>query len=136
MTKVFNMMGITMATLMVTATQGYCAKMYQVTGKVISTTSNTVTIQKGDAQFEFDREQLKSGAKILKVGDDVTVFYNLNLKRVSAPQQAGEARPGELAPPDQNGVDVDVPLKEKTIHDDRIFLNAKNPAQQNDLTNG
>jgi hypothetical protein len=136
MTKLFSFSVIALTTLAVTATQGYCSKMYQVTGKVISTTNDTVTIQKGGDQFEFDRAQLKSGSKILKTGDDVTVFYNLDAKRAAAPEQAGEARTNELAPPDQNNVDVDVPLKNKTIHDDRIFLNAKNPQQQNDLPNG
>jgi hypothetical protein len=125
MKKYFSLTAIALTTLAVTATQGYCSKMYQLTGKVVSSSNDTVTIQRGDDQFEFNRAQLKSGAKILKAGEEVTVFYNLDLKRAAAPQQAGEARPNELAPPDQNGVDVNVPFKEHTIHDDRIFLNAK-----------
>jgi hypothetical protein len=140
MKRYLSLTAIALTTLAVTATQGYCSKIYQVTGKVISSTNDTVTIQRGDDEFEFNRTQLKSGSKILKTGDEVTVFYNLDAKRAAAPQQAGEARPNELAPPDQNGVDVDVPLKKKTIQDDRIFLNAKSQsqqgAQQSELPNG
>ena len=57
MSKYFSLTGMAFVALAVTATNGYCAKMYQVTGKVISTTNDTVTIQRGDDQFEFDRAQ-------------------------------------------------------------------------------
>lgn len=107
------------------ATPGECAKLYQFTGQVESTSADTVTLKQGTQEFEFKRSDLKD-SQIPQKGDSVTIFYKLDAVRVTAPQQAGIAAPNEVAPP--NDADADS-LKGHVIKDDRIFNNAQNQSQ-------
>jgi hypothetical protein len=115
------------------STNGECAaKLYQFTGTITHVANDTISVKNGAEEFEFNRSQLHAPQSV-KEGQQITVFYRLDAKRITPPQQAGEARPNEMAPPSQNDQDN---MKGNVIQDDRTFLNAKDHSQQNDSPNG
>ena len=53
------------------------AKSYQVTGPVVEVTDKTITVQKGDEKWELARSKSVKGPATIKVGDKVTVYYQM-----------------------------------------------------------
>jgi hypothetical protein len=98
------------------AVRGECAKTYQFTGTITELGHDSITVTHEGERFEFDRKDLNAGdVQHLKKGDSITVFYRMEAQRVTPPQKAGEARPGESAP-----------SKEHILQDDRVYYNARN----------
>jgi hypothetical protein len=53
------------------------AKTYQVTGPVLEVTPTTITVQKGDEKWQMARHKSTKGAADVKVGSNVTVYYQM-----------------------------------------------------------
>jgi hypothetical protein len=90
------------------------AKQYSITGEITGVSPDSVTVKQGVEEFQFNKKDLPSdSAQKMKKGDKVTLFYSMDAKRVTTAQEAGEARPGEVAPG-----------KQHIIQDDRVFQTA------------
>ena len=89
-------------------------RMYQVDGKITGMTGDTVTVQSGAQTFEFKRDTTAlEMPKDAKVGDRVTVYYSMDLRKV-VKKRKQEA--GKKAPP------------QRMMEDDRLFYDARNGA--------
>ena len=53
------------------------SKTYQVTGPVVEVTDKTIIVQKGDEKWELAKPKSTKGAAGVKVGDKVTVYYQM-----------------------------------------------------------
>ena len=76
------------------------AKAYQVTGPVVEVTDTSITVKKGEENFQIARD---AGTKIngdLKVGAKVTVHYRMIATDVEVkPDKAGKPAAAETAKP-------------------------------------
>jgi hypothetical protein len=104
-------------------------KTYQITGEVDHLSHDTVSIRHGNEEVEFARP---THLDDLKIGDRITVFYNLDAKAIKpatqAAGQAGGVNDGFLPGMGPDGKDLP---KGQIILDDRSFLNAKNQVSPN-----
>ena len=67
-------------------------KTYQVTGPVIATTNDAITVEKGKEKWEIGKD---AGTKVsgdVKVGDKVTVMYRMTATSIEA---KGAAKSGK-----------------------------------------
>ena len=68
-------------------------KTYQVTGPVIATTNDAITVEKGKEKWEIGKD---AGTKVsgdVKVGDKVTVMYRMTATSIEA--KSGTAKPAK-----------------------------------------
>jgi len=72
-------LGLVLAT---TALAGSDAKTYQVTGPVLEITPTTITVQKGEDKWQLACDKATAGK--VKVGDKVTVYYQMVATEVEA----------------------------------------------------
>lgn len=100
------------------------AKTYQFTGKVTGVRGDTIAVSHGLETLEFARGSGVTASRELrglKVGDEVTIWYKLELQKAE-PRHAPLQQPGQKAPEPSP---QDVPGKEKQmILDDRAFYDA------------
>jgi type 1 fimbria pilin len=74
------------------------AKTYQITGTVVSSTSNKVILQKDSERFEIDVDPATvKGSAELKVGSTVTVTFVMSATKIEA--AAGESTPAPATSP-------------------------------------
>jgi len=73
------------------AAQAAMAKTYQVTGPVISVTSDMIVVQKGKDKWEIGRDAATKASAEPKVGDKVTIEYRMNATSIEA-QPAGKKK--------------------------------------------
>jgi hypothetical protein len=57
-------------------------KTYQVTGKVLELTDDTIVVEKGDEKWEIGREAATKVQGKLKVGVKVTIEYTMTAAKV------------------------------------------------------
>ena len=57
-------------------------KKYQVTGKVLELTDDTIVVEKGDEKWEIGREAATKVDGKLKVGVKVTIEYTMTAAKV------------------------------------------------------
>jgi hypothetical protein len=57
------------------------AKTYQVTGPVLEVTPTYIVVQKGDEKWQIAADKATAGA--VKVGDKVTIQYQMVAKKVA-----------------------------------------------------
>jgi hypothetical protein len=57
------------------------AKTYQVTGPVLEVTPTYIVVQKGDEKWQIAADKATAGA--VKVGDKVTIQYQMVAKKVT-----------------------------------------------------
>ena len=57
-------------------------KKYQVTGKVLELTEDTIVVEKGDEKWEIGREAATKVDGKLKVGVKVTIEYTMTAAKV------------------------------------------------------
>jgi hypothetical protein len=101
------------------------AKQYSITGEITNVSPDSVTVKQGVEEFQFNKKDLPAdSSQKMKKGDKVTLFYSMDAKRVTTAQEAGEARPGEVAPG-----------KQHIIQDDRVFQTAGLNSDSNANTN-
>ncbi len=60
------------------------AKTYQVTGPVLDLTPTTITVQKGKDKWEIARTKSTKMAAEPKVGDKVTIYYQMVATEIEA----------------------------------------------------
>jgi hypothetical protein len=72
------------------------AKSYQVTGPVLSISDNTVVVQKGDEKWEIAADKTTLGTA--KVGDKVTIMYQMVAKKVDVKPTTTTAKPVAATP--------------------------------------
>ena len=69
------------------------AKTYQVTGPIVALTPTTITVQKGDEQWEIGRAKSTKVSGNLKVGSKVTVYYSMVASEVEVKEAKSDAKP-------------------------------------------
>ena len=78
--------------LAVPALRAADAKSYQVTGPVLEVTETMIVVQKGDDKWEIARKKGTKGAAAVKVGDKVTIQYQMVADEVEV-KGGGEKKP-------------------------------------------
>ena len=103
---------------------GFCAKLYHVTGTVDHVDSHSVILNSNGESYEFDRStvNLKMPSRV-KPGDTITVYYSMDAKKVSADVKRDQSA-GQVADPQQKPDNSDGKLKKGVIDDDRTFYGA------------
>ena len=76
---------------LLTASQAFAAKSYQVTGPITAVTATSITVQKGKESWELSKDASTTGPTDLKVGDKVTVYYSMSAQKI----EAKEAKPSK-----------------------------------------
>jgi hypothetical protein len=56
-------------------------KTYQVTGKVLETSADTITVEKGKEKWEIAKGEVANASDI-KVGDKVTIEYRMTAAKI------------------------------------------------------
>jgi len=75
------------------------SKSYQVTGPVLESDADHITVQKGNEKWEiaFDKDTKVSGGDV-KVGSKVTVFYTMKAASVEVKEAKKAEKPAKEAP--------------------------------------
>jgi hypothetical protein len=68
------------------------AKTYQVTGPVVSVTTDAITVMKGKEKWEIAKDAATKTSGDVKEGDKVTVMYRMTATSIEA--KAGAAKKG------------------------------------------
>jgi hypothetical protein len=68
-------------------------KKYQVTGKVLELTDDTIVVEKGDEKWEIGREAATKIDGKLKVGVKVTIEYTMTAAKVEVKDDKAPAKP-------------------------------------------
>jgi LysM repeat protein len=63
-------------------------KTYQVTGPVIEVTPTTITVQKGDENWQIARDKNTKATGDIKVGTKVTVYYKMTAAEIEVKEAA------------------------------------------------
>lgn len=69
--------GLVLVAVVVGAVLAAAPKTYQVTGPVLSVTSDVIVVQKGDDKWEVGRDAATKISGDLKVGAKVTIYYRM-----------------------------------------------------------
>ena len=64
---------------------------YQVTGPVLETTSDSITVQKGKEKWQIAKDASTKVSGDVKVGDKVTIMYKMTATSIEA-KPAGTAK--------------------------------------------
>ncbi len=105
---------------------GFCAKLYHITGTVNQVDEKSVILNFNGENYEFDRSALSVNTpKNVKPGDSVTIYYSMDAKRISSESRHDQA-PGQVADPKQKPSDPSKngKMKDGVIDDDRTFYGA------------
>jgi hypothetical protein len=66
------------------------AKTYQVTGPVVSVTTDAITVMKGKEKWEIAKDAATKTSGEVKEGDKVTVMYRMTATSVEAKAATGK----------------------------------------------
>ncbi|HVO26175.1 MAG TPA: hypothetical protein VMW56_21375 [Candidatus Margulisiibacteriota bacterium] len=77
-------LGLALALTLPTAVFAADAKTYQVTGPVVSVTSDTITVMKGKEKWEIGKDAATKTTGDVKEGDKVTVMYRMTATSIEA----------------------------------------------------
>jgi len=77
-------LGLALALTLPTAVFAADAKTYQVTGPVVSVTSDTITVMKGKEKWEIGKDAATKATGDVKEGDKVTVMYRMTATSIEA----------------------------------------------------
>ena len=72
------------------ASHAAMAKTYQVTGPVVSVTSDTIVVQKGKDNWELGRDASTKVTAEPKVGDKVTIEYRMTATSIESKPAAAK----------------------------------------------
>ena len=72
----------TLFVLMLTSTNAYAGKGYQVTGPVTEVGKQTITVLKGKEKWEIETSPTTKGLGGVKVGDKVTIYYSMHADEI------------------------------------------------------
>ena len=76
-----NFRTLALATALVVPAAALADHTYQVTGPVVSSTADSITVKKGSENWEIARGDDKTD---VKAGDKVTITYTMTAKKVEA----------------------------------------------------
>ena len=84
---------VSLAAMLVLSTAAYAAevKTYQVTGPVIESTADSITVQKGSEKWQIGKDAGTKGGGDLKPGDKVTVMYRMTATSIDAKASAARS---------------------------------------------
>jgi|GEM_PF-3075433 len=103
------------------AQNGFCAKLYHVTGILDHVDAKSVILNSHGENYEFDRSSISSKLPAnLKAGDSITIYYSMDAKKMSK-QGRGNQSAGEVPKSSDKSDDE---LKKGIIDDDRTFYGA------------
>lgn len=79
--------------ILVFATLAFAAapKSYQVTGPVLDIKDDVITVQKGNEKWEVARDKATKVTGELKVGQRVTVHYQMKATEIEVKEEKGKA---------------------------------------------
>lgn len=90
---------LVMVVLLPTLASAAAVKSYQVTGPVLEVTDDTIVVQKGKDRWELARDKDTAMSGDLKVGDKVTIFYQMKATKVEVKESKKPAAPKEKKTP-------------------------------------
>jgi hypothetical protein len=114
---------MTLMLVFLCAKSAQAAKSYEFEGTVTGLGEKTVSLKNREQVLEFERQDLKD----VNLGDEVTIWYTLDVQRAKITRRAGQ-QPGEAAPTDIP--DLDSAKKKGIIQDDRAFYDARNDVKK------
>ncbi len=88
-----RMLLVAVALTLSTAAFAADAKIYQVTGPVVSVTADTITVMKGKDKWEIGKDASTKTTGDVKEGDKVTVMYRMTATSIEA--KSGAAKKGK-----------------------------------------
>jgi len=68
-------------------------KTYQATGPVLEVKDDSITVQKGNEKWEIARDKDTKVTGDLKVGEKVTIYYQMKATSIEAKGEAKKAEP-------------------------------------------
>ncbi len=68
-------------------------KTYQATGPILEVKDDSITVQKGNEKWEIARDKDTKVTGDLKVGEKVTIYYQMKATSIEAKGEAKKAEP-------------------------------------------
>ena len=91
-TKIKLLAAIAALQLLAAPTFAAAGKSYQVTGPVVEITDQTIVVQKGDERWEIARSAATKLKGTPKVGDKVTVYYQMTATSIEGKEAGGKKK--------------------------------------------